>query len=114
MVGTPFTDLPCKRDVCIEEGKKGACLEYARQVRKQLSFDEERSPSKKLAPSTPGGARPASLGIIDISDSDSEVDTSHAKKIREVQVLEDCILVGCVGSEKENFSQNSVKQTHYD
>lgn len=112
--GTPFTDLPCKRDVCIEEGKKSVGLECARQVRKQLSFDEERSPSKKLAPSTPGGARPASLGIIDISDSDSEVDTSHAKKIREVQVLEDCILGGCVGSEKENFSQNSVKQTHYD
>ncbi|KAF3959760.1 hypothetical protein CMV_015454 [Castanea mollissima] len=91
--GTPFTDLPCKRDVCIEEEKKGVSLEYevkyARQVRKQLSFEEERSPSKKLAPSTPGVARPASLGIIDISDSDSEVDTSHiqlgtshAKKIR--------------------------------
>ena len=118
MVGTPFTDLPCKRDVCIEEEKKGVCLEYevnyARQVRKQLSFEEERSPSKKLAPSTPGGARPASLGIIDISDSDSEVDTSHAKKIRKVRVLEDCILGGCVGSEKEKFSQNRVKQTHYD
>lgn len=116
--GTPFTDLPCKRDVCIEEGKKGVCLEYevkyARQVRKQLSFEEERSPSKKLAPSTPGGARPASLGIIDISDSDSEVDNSHAKKIRKVRVLEDCILGGCVGSEKEKFSQNRVKQTHYD
>ena len=118
LVGTPFTDLPCKRDVCIEEGKKGVCLEYevkyARQVRKQLSFEEERSPSKKLAPSTPGSARPASLGIIDISDSDSEVDNSHAKKIRKVQVLEDCILGGCVGSEKEKFSQNSVKHTHYD
>ncbi|KAL4594899.1 hypothetical protein ACB092_12G052800 [Castanea dentata] len=107
--GTPFTDLPCKRDVCIEEEKKGVSLEYevkyARQVRKQLSFEEERSPSKKLAPSTPGVARPASLGIIDISDSDSEVDTSHiqlgtshAKKIRKVPVLE----------------EDSVKQTHYD
>ena len=89
-------------------------MKHARKVRKQLSFEEERSPSKKLAPSTPGSARPASLGIIDISDSDSEVDNSHAKKIRKVQVLEDCILGGCVGSEKENFSQNRVKQTHYD
>lgn len=125
LVGTPYTDLPCKRDVCIEEEKKGVGLEYevkyARQVRKQLSFEEERSPSKKLAPSTPGGARPASLGIIDISDSDSEVDTSHiqlgtshAKKIRKDRVLEDCVLGGCVGSEKEKISQNSVKQTHYD
>ena len=44
----------------------------------------------------------------DISDCDSEVDTSHiqlgtphAKKIRKVRFLEDCILGGCVGSEKE-------------
>ena len=73
-----------------------------------MSFEEERSPCKKLAPSTPSGARPASLGIVDISDCDSEVDTSHiqlgtphAKIIRKVRFLEDCILGGCVGSEKE-------------
>ncbi|GMY07399.1 hypothetical protein FCV25MIE_02638 [Fagus crenata] len=123
--GTPFNDLPCKRDACIVEEKKGVCLEheakYGKQVRKQLTFEGEKSPGKKLAPSTPGGARRAPLGIIDISDSDDELDTSdiqlrtsHAKGIKKIRVLEDCILGGSLGSEKETISQNSVKQTHYD
>ncbi|GLT53376.1 hypothetical protein SLA2020_266500 [Shorea laevis] len=71
--GTPFNDFPNRNDAGIKEEKKGV---YGRRVRKQLSFEEEMSPGKQLAPSTPAGARPASLGIIDISDSDDE-QTTH-------------------------------------
>lgn len=118
--GTPFNDLPYKEDACIEEEKKGVCLAYGRRVRKQLLFEEERSPSKKLAPSTPAGARPASLGIIDIIDSDDEqtthilLPTSNDELIGKVCISDDCTIGLSVGSEKEKNSGNSKKQIHYD
>ncbi|MED6216263.1 hypothetical protein PIB30_005851 [Stylosanthes scabra] len=46
----------------------------ARQVRKQLKFQNEESPSKRMAPSTPLCANPASVCVIDITDSDDEPD----------------------------------------
>ncbi|XP_062149268.1 uncharacterized protein LOC133857898 isoform X2 [Alnus glutinosa] len=118
--GTPFNDFTYSKDACIKEEKKGLCLAYGRQVRKQLSFEEARSPSKKLAPSTPAGARPASLGIIDSSDSDDEqtthilLPTSNDETIDKVHISDDCKLGLSMGSEKENIHGNSLKQIHYD
>jgi hypothetical protein len=120
VVGTPFNVFPCMEDACIKEEKKGVCLAYGRRVRKQLSFEEKRSPSKKLAPSTPAGARPASLGIIDISDSEDE-QTTHIllpppkdEVIDKVHISDDCALGLSMGSEKEKNSGNSLKQIDYD
>ncbi|KAG6656026.1 hypothetical protein I3843_05G231500 [Carya illinoinensis] len=118
--GTPLNDFPYKLDARTEEKKKGVCLEYGRRARKQLTFEEEKSPNKKLAPSTPGGARPASLCILDISDSENEQTTniqlpaSHNEGIQNVQILGDGTLASPVGSEKELVYGNSSKQTHYD
>ncbi|XP_059435195.1 uncharacterized protein LOC132168124 [Corylus avellana] len=118
--GTPFNVFPYMEDACIKEEKKSVCLAYGRRVRKQLSFEEKRSPSKKLAPSTPAGARPASLGIIDISDSEDE-QTSHIvlpppkdEVIDKVHISDDCTLGLSMGSEKEKNSGNSLKQIDYD
>lgn len=55
-------------------------LEYGSRVRKQLAFGEARSPNKKMAPCTPAGARPASIVVIDIVDSDCESEGSLPKK----------------------------------
>jgi hypothetical protein len=120
MVGTPCNDFTYREDACIKEEKKGLCLAYGRRVRKQLSFEEARSPSQKLAPSTPAGARPASLGIIDISDSDDEQTThilspaSNDDVIDKVHISDDCTLGLSMGSEDEKNSGNSLKQIHYD
>ena len=120
VVGTPCNDFTYGEDACIKEEKKGLCLAYGRRVRKQLSFEEARSPSQKLAPSTPAGARPASLGIIDISDSDDE-QTAHILSpasnddvINKVHISDDCTLGLSMGSEDEKNSGNSWKQIHYD
>ncbi|KAE8077837.1 hypothetical protein FH972_016360 [Carpinus fangiana] len=118
--GTPCNDFTYREDACIKEEKKGLCLAYGRRVRKQLSFEEARSPSQKLAPSTPAGARPASLGIIDISDSDDEQTThilspaSNDDVIDKVHISDDCTLGLSMGSEDEKNSGNSLKQIHYD
>lgn len=118
-VATLVDDSPYKGNACGEEEKKGAYVEHGRKVRKQLAFENEKSPKKKLAPFTPGSARPASLGIVDISDSDEEQTThsqlppSHNKGIQEVHHLGDCTLASSVGSEKEMVSGNGLKQPHY-
>ncbi|KAJ6677264.1 hypothetical protein OIU85_010434 [Salix viminalis] len=52
------------------EGKHG------RQVRKILSFEEEKSPRKKIAPSTPGYFHCAAPSVINVGDSDDEFDTN--------------------------------------
>ncbi|KAF5451111.1 hypothetical protein F2P56_031406 [Juglans regia] len=118
--GTSLNDFPYKHDAHTKEKKKGVCLEYGRRARKQLTFEEEKSPNKKLAPSTPGGARPASICILDISDSENEQTTniqlpaSHNEGIQNVQILGDGTLASPVGSEKEVVYGNSSKQTNYD
>lgn len=78
-VDRPSTGAPCKHSTHIEGGVRGSLsrteLEHGSQVRKQLAFGEG-SPSKKMAPPTPGGLRRASVGVIDISDSDGEPDST--------------------------------------
>ncbi|XP_030536006.1 uncharacterized protein LOC115744794 isoform X1 [Rhodamnia argentea] len=63
---------------CDDKGEKEvACLQYGRRARKKLLFKEEESPGRKMAPSTPGVAKPHTVGIIDIHDSDEEEDKAH-------------------------------------
>ncbi|XP_056160181.1 uncharacterized protein LOC115686057 isoform X3 [Syzygium oleosum] len=57
--------------------KEVACLHYGRRARKKLLFKEEESPSRKMASSTPGVAKPHAVGIIDIHDSDEEEDKTN-------------------------------------
>ncbi|KAF5732409.1 protein IWS1 A isoform X1 [Tripterygium wilfordii] len=80
LAGTPYMDISHKRPASVNEGEKCVRLEnevnHRRRVRRNLSFEEEKSPIKKIAPLTPGGDQPASLGIIDISDSDEEPDNT--------------------------------------
>lgn len=63
---------------CDVKGEKEvACLHYGRRARKKLLFKEEESPSRKMAPSTPGVAKTHTVGIIDIHDSDQEEDKTN-------------------------------------
>uniref|UniRef100_A0A2P2NYB9 Uncharacterized protein MANES_06G157000 n=1 Tax=Rhizophora mucronata TaxID=61149 RepID=A0A2P2NYB9_RHIMU len=78
--GTPYSGTPYKHAASAIGGKRGAILETkeksGRRVRQHLSFEEEISPSKKIAPSTPGSAISAHLRIIDVCDSDVESETN--------------------------------------
>lgn len=64
----------------VEGGEKGVIAGsepgYGSKVRKRLAFGEA-SPVKRLAPSAPAGVRRASVGVIDISDSDDETDQGN-------------------------------------
>ncbi|KAM3381875.1 hypothetical protein P3S68_007448 [Capsicum galapagoense] len=42
------------------------------QVRKRLTFEEERGSNKRMAPSTPAGVRTAKVVVIDIAENDDE------------------------------------------
>ncbi|XP_062120240.1 uncharacterized protein LOC133834590 [Humulus lupulus] len=82
--GSTSFHTPCKDDAYIKEEVKGVSLESdlefttSQQLKRQLVFEQE-SPSKKIAPSTPGGARPSALTIVDILDSDEEPDNTSVK-----------------------------------
>ncbi|KAA8533647.1 hypothetical protein F0562_030919 [Nyssa sinensis] len=121
-VGTSSIDMPSKQSVHAEGGKRGVLFEMGQhcgsQVRKQLAFGEEGSPNKKMAPSTPGGARPASVGVIDVSDSDDEpVITNFHIPSLEIQGNKmfcgsnDGALGCTMGNEKEMISNNNLKKT---
>lgn len=66
----------CANLTHVEEGKRGFPFKHdvksGSRSRKQLVFGDEVSPSKRIAPATPSGVRPASRNIIDISDSEAE------------------------------------------
>ncbi|KAK2654082.1 hypothetical protein Ddye_013938 [Dipteronia dyeriana] len=73
---TPDYHTPSKHIRC-SKGENGDVngelkIDRGRRVRKHLTFEEDKSPSKKMAPSTPCAARTSSLGVIDICDSDDE------------------------------------------
>ncbi|KAL3521609.1 hypothetical protein ACH5RR_019758 [Cinchona calisaya] len=73
---TPSVDRFCTNLTNVGGGKRGNCfksdMESGNQARKQLVFGDEVSPSKKIAPATPAGARPPSLSVIDISDGEGD------------------------------------------
>ncbi|KAK3219446.1 hypothetical protein Dsin_013416 [Dipteronia sinensis] len=73
---TPDYHTPSKHISC-SKGENEDCngelkIDHGRRVRKHLTFEEDKSPSKKMAPSTPCAASTSSLGVIDICDSDDE------------------------------------------
>ncbi|XVE64332.1 hypothetical protein DITRI_Ditri07aG0093300 [Diplodiscus trichospermus] len=74
--GTPFSDTPCKH---FTSDKGDYRVQSSKRVKRHLAFQEKRSPSKLMAPSTPAGAKPTSVSIIDIHDSDDEPDLAHKK-----------------------------------
>ncbi|KAL7003552.1 hypothetical protein U1Q18_004704 [Sarracenia purpurea var. burkii] len=79
--GIPLIDMPSKQFEQVKGRKRDFVFETRKddgsRVRKQLTFGEEGSLSKKLAPSTPGIGRPFSSCIIDIDDSEDELDNSN-------------------------------------
>ncbi|RVW94662.1 hypothetical protein CK203_030890 [Vitis vinifera] len=119
--GTPSIDAQYKY-LTHPKGEKKAIhlddeVEYGRRVRKQLSFEEECS-NKKMAPSTPAGAGPASVGVIHISDNDDEPDimtikmpTPEIQGIHTVCVSADHASGITVDDGKEMTSENSLKKT---
>lgn len=119
--GTPSIDAQYKY-LTHPKGEKKAIhlddeVEYGRRVRKQLSFEEECS-NKKMAPSTPAGAGPASVGVIHISDNDDEPDimtikmpTPEIQGINTVCVSADHASGITVDDGKEMTSENSLKKT---
>lgn len=67
---TTCNNKPYKYDAL----NRGDRISNREHVRKKLVFEEEKIPGKKIAPSTPGIARP-SVSVIDITDSDDECNT---------------------------------------
>ncbi|XP_022736095.1 uncharacterized protein LOC111289373 [Durio zibethinus] len=72
--GTPVGDTPYEHFTSYKGDYR---VHSSKRVKRHLAFQEERSPSKQMAPSTPAGAKPASVSIIDIHDSDDEPDSAH-------------------------------------
>lgn len=110
--GTPF-----KHIICMEREKEGADLESkperCRQVKKNLAFEEDRSLSKKIAPSTPSGVRTACFGVIDICDSDDEPDVPHLLSTfgdENIYISTDHPPERTVGSDKEITPSESSKR----
>lgn len=103
--GTPFSDTPYKY---FTSDKGDYRVQSSKRVKRHLAFQEERSPSKPMAPSTPCGAKPASVSIIDIQDSDDERDLTHHKipssskeENRDANISANYELEGTVASENE-------------
>lgn len=71
---TPCSGTPYKH-FTLEKRDRG--IESSKQVKRLLPFREGRSPGKQMAPSTPAGVKPASVTIIDIHDSDDELNLVH-------------------------------------
>ncbi|KAH7538161.1 uncharacterized protein LOC107414615 [Ziziphus jujuba] len=125
--GFPYNETPCKQSNCIKGEEKGSHTEsgvdytICQKGRKQLIFKEETSPVKKMAPSTPGGIRPSSFGIINIADSDDDEPNNIHKQLPidnqgsvKTAQLSDYSLGGNIGGEKEMTSENSLKGTIHD
>lgn len=125
MPGSP-NDTPYKHGDCIRGEEKGVCIKsevdsaIRQGVRKQLVFEDEKSPIKKMAPSTPAGTKPSSLSIIDIADSDDEPSNAHMQLPTDNQgsvktaSSADCAVGGNVGDKKEMTSKNSLKGAIHD
>ncbi|KAJ9164267.1 hypothetical protein P3X46_023867 [Hevea brasiliensis] len=115
--GTPFKDSPCGHTPLVE--KKGVCLKSAgectKTVSRRLSF-EDKSPSKKMAPSTPGGSKPDCLNVINIFDSDDESDScgiqfsiSNDQGNKNV-ISMDHVVAGTLEVKKDKISDNFLKR----
>lgn len=126
VIGSPYNETPYKQWNCIKGEEKSSYTESGvdfttcQQVRKQLIFEDEKSPVKKMAPSTPGGTRTSYFSIIDITDTDDEPNSTHKQlpiyKQESVKSAKssDYAFGGSTGDEKEMISENSLKGTTHD
>ncbi|XP_050225667.1 uncharacterized protein LOC126675120 [Mercurialis annua] len=101
-------------------GTKGVCLkseqESHRMAKRHLSFEkEERSPNKKMAPSTPASAKPTRLNVIDIFGSDDDSDGHSAplsipndQEIKKICNSTDHVLTGTADGEQDLISNKSA------
>ncbi|KAI4363662.1 hypothetical protein MLD38_019851 [Melastoma candidum] len=48
-------------------------IENKKNVKKQLLFEEDKSPAEKVAPRTPGATNHSAIGVINLVDSDDEL-----------------------------------------
>lgn len=71
---------------CINEEGKNVTFDLKvggirrREAKRRLVFDSEKTRGKKIAPSTPGKSpRPSYLSIVDIYDSEEELNNDHTK-----------------------------------
>ncbi|KAJ6760229.1 hypothetical protein OIU79_025155 [Salix purpurea] len=81
-----------------------------------FSFEEERSPRKKIAPSTPGYFRCAAPNVINVGDSDDEFDTNgiqtfnpDGQEDEKVCISMDHPLERTLGSKNQKISDISLK-----
>ncbi|KAJ6373658.1 hypothetical protein OIU78_029357 [Salix suchowensis] len=86
------------------------------KLEKILSFEEERSPRKKIAPSTPGYFRCAAPNVINVGDSDDEFDTNGIQTFNpdgqgdgKVSISMDHPLERTLGSKNQKISDISLK-----
>ncbi|OMO75961.1 hypothetical protein CCACVL1_15968 [Corchorus capsularis] len=70
--GTPLSDTPYRNSTSGEGDY--IRVQNNKWVRRHLAFQEQRCLNKQMAPSTPTCAKPDSVCIIDIHDSDDELD----------------------------------------
>ncbi|KAL5746500.1 hypothetical protein ACOSP7_027646 [Xanthoceras sorbifolium] len=112
-----FAETPSKHMSCTkgENGDVNGELKtgHGTQIRKHLTFEEDRSPSKKMAPSTPCAARISSLGVIDICDSDDEnvqLPSVDSQGSGDVFISTNQALEKSPGGEKEMTSKDSSKK----
>ncbi|XVF12623.1 hypothetical protein REPUB_Repub08aG0134900 [Reevesia pubescens] len=105
--GTPLLDTPNEHFI---SDKGDYRVQSTKRVKRHLAFQEERSPSKQIAPSTPAGAKPVSVSIIDIHDSDDEPDLAHNQMLTTSEqekvvgnISTNYELEGTVGSENETW-----------
>ncbi|KAL5744774.1 hypothetical protein ACOSP7_027641 [Xanthoceras sorbifolium] len=112
-----FAETPSKHISCTkgENGDVNGELKtgHGTQIRKHLTFEEDRSPSKKMAPSTPCAARISSLGVIDICDSDDEnvqLPSVDNQGSGDVFISTNQALEKSPGGEKEMTSKDSSKK----
>lgn len=96
--GTPSVDIPCGNSIHVKGEKRGmdlgAEIINGSRDKEKMVHGGEWSFSRDMSPSTPGGARPTSFDVIDISDSDVETDRA----------------LGNVSNEKEMTLKNSYKR----
>lgn len=83
-----------------------------RKVTRQLTFETEEGRSKKMAPSTPIGAKSTSVNIIDIIDSDDEPDISTQNLAPDRSGRGKISLSTCFAAEKGKCSDSNYAQNN--
>ncbi|XP_059667189.1 uncharacterized protein LOC132312724 [Cornus florida] len=122
MTGMSLVETPGRQSIHVEGGNRSTLMETElynnRRVRKQLAFGEEGCSNKKMAPSTPGGSRSASVHVIDICDSNDEPDTISSDipnleiQGNKVVYVPTDFTLGCIkDNEKKMASNNSIKKS---